>query len=192
MDAQCGGAGRNLICSGSDDGTVRVWQQDSREEVEVVELGYPITAVKWSEDGQNIYIGGVDNDVHVFSLSAHAISYTLRGHNDTITSLALSPATSQLLSCSMDSVVHCWNVAPFAPQVNTNNPTLHPRLARTYLGSPAGFEGLLRKVSWSQHQAQEGHGGSMVAVGGADRALTIWDASTAEILYKVRGDFLSF
>jgi Prp8 binding protein len=37
--------GRGLIVSGSDDGTVRVWQEDSKAEVEVVELGYPITAV---------------------------------------------------------------------------------------------------------------------------------------------------
>lgn len=38
--------GRGLFVSGSDDGTVRVWQEDAREEVEVVELGYPITAVR--------------------------------------------------------------------------------------------------------------------------------------------------
>jgi Prp8 binding protein len=128
--------------------------------------------------------------VHVFSLSAHAISYTLRGHADTITSLALSPTNSQLLSSSMDSVVHCWNVAPFAPQLNVSNPTLHPRLVRSYLGAPAGFEGLLRKACWSQHATQDGSGASMVAIGGADRTLTIWDATTANIIYKVRFRFV--
>lgn len=142
--------------------------------------------MQWSEDGQQIYIGGVDNDVHVFSLAAHSISYTLRGHADTITSLALSPLTSQLLSASMDSVVHCWNVAPFAPQINSSNPALHPRLVRSYAGAPAGFEGLLRKVSWSHHSTPEGNGGSMVGIGGADRTVTIWDATTADIIYKVR------
>ena len=185
VDVQHGGAGRGLIVSGSDDGTVRVWQEDSKDEVEVVELGYPITAVKWSADGTNIYIGGVDNDVHVFSLAAHAISYTLRGHTDTITSLSLSPSTSQLLSSGMDSTLHCWNIAPFAPQVNVNNPALHPRLIRSYYGAPAGFEGLLRKASWSAHSTQDSDGGSMVAIGGADRALTVWDSATGEIRYKV-------
>ena len=85
-----------------------------------------------------------------------------------------------------DSVLHLWNVQPFAPTVNPTNPALHPRLVRTFYGAPAGFEGLLRKASWSKHpDAHEGKGGSMVAVGGADRALTVWDATTGEIRYKV-------
>lgn len=206
VDVQHGGAGKGLIVTGSDDGTVRVWSDESKEEVEVVELGYPITAVrvslscaeagtaadvvldqqvKWSEDGQSIYIGGVDNDVHVFSLSQHAISYTLRGHTDTITSLSLCPTSSQLLTSSMDSVLHLWSVQPFAPTLNTANPALHPRLIRSFYGAPAGFEGLLRKASWSKHSTQITGGGSMVAIGGADRALTVWDSTTGEIRYKV-------
>lgn len=46
VDVQHGGAGKGLIVSGSDDGTVRVWSDQSKEEVEVVELGYPITSVR--------------------------------------------------------------------------------------------------------------------------------------------------
>jgi WD40 repeat protein len=47
VDVQRGGQGRGLIASASDDGTVRVWSQDAKEEIEVVELGYPITAVRF-------------------------------------------------------------------------------------------------------------------------------------------------
>ncbi|BGP18957.1 hypothetical protein JCM10213v2_007037 [Rhodosporidiobolus nylandii] len=187
VDVQRGGAGRGLIASASDDGTVRVWSEDSKSEIEVVELGYPITAVKWSEDGQSLFIGGLDNDVHVFSLSSHAISYTLQGHSDTVTSLALSPNNQQLLSAGMDSTLHLWNVQPFAPTLNTANPALHPRLVRSFYGAPAGFEQLLRKASWSKHATVDAQGGSLVAVGGADRSLTVWDAMTGEIKYKLPG-----
>ncbi|GAA5909062.1 hypothetical protein JCM5296_000605 [Sporobolomyces johnsonii] len=187
VDVQRGGMGRGLIASASDDGTVRVWSEDAKEEIEIVELGYPITAVKWSEDGQSLYIGGLDNDVHVFSLTSHAVIYSLRGHADTITSLSLSPNNSQLLSVGMDSVLNLWSVQPFAPTVNTANPALHPRLIRSFYGAPAGFEGLLRKASWSRHSTQDSQGGSMVAVGGADRALTVWDSTTGEIRYKLPG-----
>lgn len=48
VDVQKGGAGSGLIVSGSDDGTVRVWNDQSKEEVEVAELGYPITSVSLS------------------------------------------------------------------------------------------------------------------------------------------------
>lgn len=133
-----------------------------------------------------LFIGGVDNDIHAFSLATHSIAYTLRGHSDTITSLAVSPNGQQLLSASIDSTVHLWNVQPFAPTLNATNPALHPRLVRSFYGAPAGFEGLLRKASWSRHQSSDGSTGSMVCVGGSDRALTVWDSKTAEILYKVR------
>lgn len=46
VDVQHGGAGKGLIVTGSDDGTVRVWSDEAKEEVEVVELGYPITSVR--------------------------------------------------------------------------------------------------------------------------------------------------
>ncbi|BGP22406.1 hypothetical protein JCM10295v2_001285 [Rhodotorula toruloides] len=187
VDVQRGGLGRGLIASASDDGTVRVWSEEAKEEIEVVELGYPITAVKWSEDGQSLFIGGLDNDIHVFSLTSHAISYTLRSHQDTVTSLALSPNNSQLLSCAMDSTLHLWSVQPFAPTINTTNPTLHPRLVRSFYGAPAGFEQLLRKASFSRHPTSEGQSGTMVAAGGADRALTVWDTMTGEIRYKLPG-----
>ncbi|GAA5973391.1 hypothetical protein JCM11641_003109 [Rhodosporidiobolus odoratus] len=187
VDVQRGGAGKGLIASASDDGTVRVWSEESKAEIEVVELGYPITSVKWSEDGQSLYLGGLDNDIHVFSLASHAISYTLRGHSDTISSLALSPNNQQLLSCGMDSTLHLWSVQPFAPTINAANPALHPRLVRSFYGAPAGFEQLLRKASWSRHTTADSQGGTMVAVGGADRALTVWDATTGEIKYKLPG-----
>ncbi|KAI5477429.1 WD repeat protein, Prp8 binding protein [Pseudohyphozyma bogoriensis] len=185
VDVQKGASGNKLIASASDDGTVRIWSEEVKEEVDLIELGYPITSVKWSPDGQTLYIGGLDNDIHIFSLSTHAISYSLRGHTDTITSLCLSPNSSSLLTTSMDSVLHLWNVQPFAPQLNQTNPTAHPRLLRSFYGAPAGFEGLLRKASWSRHEMSDG--GGFVAVGGADRALTVWDASTGEIRYKLPG-----
>lgn len=142
--------------------------------------------MKWSEDGQSLYIGGLDNDVHVFSLASHSVTYSLRSHADTVTSLSLSPNSQQLLSVGADSVLNLWNVQPFAPTVNTSNPSLHPRLLRSFYGAPSGFEGLLRKASWSRHEtATTQGGGTMVAVGGADRALTVWDATTGEIRYKV-------
>ena len=46
VDVQRGGAAQGLIASASDDGTVRVWSEDAKEEIEVVELGFPITTVR--------------------------------------------------------------------------------------------------------------------------------------------------
>ena len=62
---------------------------------------------------------------------------------------------------------------PFSP-----SPT---RIHRVLAGAPAGFENTLLKGAWSKDD-----GGQRVAVGGADRTVTIWDVESSKILYKVR------
>lgn len=49
VDVQKGSGGKGLFVTGSDDGTVRVWSEDSKGEMEVIELGYPITSVSHSQ-----------------------------------------------------------------------------------------------------------------------------------------------
>ena len=63
-----GGAGIELVATGSDDGTVKIWEgghEASKQAVATFELGCPITAVCWSVDGSNLYIGALDNEIHV-------------------------------------------------------------------------------------------------------------------------------
>lgn len=65
-----GVAGGELIVSGSDDGTVRVWEggeEGGKAPVKVWEVGCPVTAVCWSADGSVVYAGAVDNEIHVSS-----------------------------------------------------------------------------------------------------------------------------
>jgi len=63
-----GGAGIELVATGSDDGTVKIWEgghEASKQSVATFELGCPVTAVCWSADGSNLYIGSLDNEIHV-------------------------------------------------------------------------------------------------------------------------------
>lgn len=59
------GGRQELVASAADDGVVKVWDFEAKNPIDEIELGYPITAVKWSEDGQQLFIGGIDNDIHV-------------------------------------------------------------------------------------------------------------------------------
>jgi WD40 repeat protein len=66
-----GGAGTELVATGSDDGTVKIWEggEDAgKHAVATFEVGCPVTAVAWSADGANVYIGAIDNEIHVSSL----------------------------------------------------------------------------------------------------------------------------
>ena len=192
------GSGVELLATGSDDGTVKIWEGgDDAGKVAVAsfEIGCPVTSVCWGSDGNSVYIGALDNEVHVcralfsmLSSADHAIFqvYDLRkgeqvsslvGHVDTPSSLSLSPNGNYLLSPSFSSQTIVWDIRPFSPAAN--------RIHRVLQGASAGFEHTLLKGAWSKDD-----GGKRVAVGGADRMVCIWDMDSAKILYKV-GSYLS-
>lgn len=61
--------GRELILTGGDDGIARVFDStmDTKEPVAEFDDGRdcPVTAVEWSADGNQCFVGGVDNEVKV-------------------------------------------------------------------------------------------------------------------------------
>lgn len=62
------GSGTELVTTGSDDGTVKVWEggeEGGKVPVATFEVGCPVTAVCWGTDGNTIYVGAIDNEVHV-------------------------------------------------------------------------------------------------------------------------------
>lgn len=177
-------SGAELLVSASDDGRVMIWDPQAKEPLDVLEVGYPVTAVAFSEDSSQIYVGGIDNQIHIYDLTRKAIALTLRGHLDTVTSIALSPSGSHILSTSFDDSLCIWDVRPFAPEPNPADPNANaanPRLYRTLRGTTfGGFENLLIKAGWSAD-------GEKVVAGGADRTCTIWDVESSAILYKLPG-----
>ena len=63
-----GGAGIELVATGGDDGIVKIWEgghEASKQAVAAFGLNCPVTAVCWSADGSNLYIGTLDNEIHV-------------------------------------------------------------------------------------------------------------------------------
>ncbi|KAF8628195.1 hypothetical protein AX15_004045 [Amanita polypyramis BW_CC] len=172
-----GSTGTELVATASDDKTVKVWdagEDGGKVPVATFEVGSPATAVCWSADGTNLYVGALDNEVHVYDMRKNAQVYTLTGHNETPTSLALSPNGSFLLSPSLSSQTIIHDVRPFSP-----SPT---RIHRILQGAPAGFENTLLRGAWSRDD-----GGQRVAVGGADRMVCIWEVESGKILYKLPG-----
>ncbi|THV03341.1 WD40 repeat-like protein [Dendrothele bispora CBS 962.96] len=139
-----------------------------------LEIGCPVTAVCWSVDEQNVYVGAVDNEIHVYHLRKQTEVYTLTGHTDTPTSLSLSPNGAYLLSPSFSSTTLIHDVRAFSPSP--------ARLHRSLQGAPAGFENTLLKGAWSRDD-----GGLRVAVGGADRMVCIWEVESGKIQYKLPG-----
>ena len=104
------GVGVELLASAADDKTVRIWEggvEGNKHPVATWDIGCPATAVCWGPDGNSVYIGALDNMIHVsnafmspfpmltlpqvYDLRKGAEVIALGGHTDTPTSLSLSP-----------------------------------------------------------------------------------------------------
>ncbi|TIA69594.1 hypothetical protein E3P77_03624 [Wallemia ichthyophaga] len=172
----------NLLASAGDDNKVFIWQLDGddgngdrtppKHPVHTITWNAPVIALEWSDDDSTLYIGGLDNQIHAHNLSSHSTLFSLTGHTDTVTFLRHSPCSQHLISCSNDSSVRIWDVKPF-----TSDPT---RQYRVLHGAVSSFEGVYSQPAWSAD-------GTRVAVGSADRTVTVWNVESGDILYKLPG-----
>ncbi|KAH7030716.1 WD repeat-containing protein [Microdochium trichocladiopsis] len=163
--------GEELLISGSDDGTIGIWDPRTKNATDYIETDYPITAVAVAEAGNEIYTGGIDNDIKVWDLRKKAVVYSMLGHNDTVTSLRVSPDSQSLLSYSHDSTAKTWDIRPFAPT---------ERLIRTFDGAQMGIEQNLIRASWDRS-------GKNIAVGAGDGSVVIWSSDNGKLQYKLPG-----
>ena len=165
-----------------DDGQVRLWdvRTKCRRQGPVHTFAAdddtttPMTAVAYSAQHQTIYTGGIDNHIHVFDIrSSNNRIMTMKGHDDTITSLSLHPQHElELLSHSMDATIRSWNVRP-----SHEHKTRH---LKTFEGAKVNSEKGLLRCSWKAD-------GSMITGGSSDKMVHIWDEFTSQTLYSLPG-----
>jgi len=163
--------GEELLFSGSDDGSIGIWDPRTKNAADHIDTEFPITAVAISEAGNEIYSGGIDNDIKVWDIRKKAVVYSMLGHRDTVTSLRVSPDSQSLLSYGMDSTARTWDIRPFAPT---------ERHIRTFDGAPTGLEKNLIRASWDAD-------GRKLAAGGGDGTVVVWSNDDGKLLYKLPG-----
>lgn len=163
--------GPQLVCSGSDDCTVKLWDCRKKLAAATFQNTYQVTAISFNNSAEQIVSSGIDDDIKVWDIRKNAVLYTMRGHTDTVTCITLSPDGSYVLSNAMDNTVRIWDIRPYAPQ---------ERCVKILQGNQHNFEKNLLHCNWSPD-------GCKVAAGSADRYVYIWDTTTRRILYKLPG-----
>lgn len=164
--------GPELLLSGSDDGSVAIWDPRMKEAVDYMATDFPVLSVAFGEAGNQIFSAGIDHEIKVWDLRQMDVVYALSGHVDAVTSLNVSDDMQFLVSHSMDQSVRTWDIRPFAPE---------NRMINIYSGATSSdIEKNLLRASFSPD-------GSKIIAGSADRTVMIWDTQTKKILYKLPG-----
>ncbi|KAM7543119.1 hypothetical protein Aperf_G00000014301 [Anoplocephala perfoliata] len=163
--------GPQMIVSGSDDGTVRLWDRRQKTEVQNFQNTYQVLSVTFNDTAEMIFSGGIDNIIKGWDLRKLDVAMRLNGHTDTVTGLALSPDGNFLLSNAMDNTLRVWDVRPFAPP---------ERCSKILYGHLHTYEKNLLRCAWSSD-------GQYVTCGSGDRYVHVWDTKTRNLIYKLPG-----
>ena len=108
------------VVSGSDDGTIKVWNAktgtesldlDGNCEFTLLAHSEPVSAIAVSHDGVKFASGSRDKLVKVWDLKKRSELLSLNSHIGAITSLAFSPDGSMLSSVSQDNSITKWDLA---------------------------------------------------------------------------------
>ncbi|CAF4969598.1 unnamed protein product, partial [Rotaria sp. Silwood1] len=164
--------GKDMICTGSDDRTVKIWDRRKRGEVMTFDSEYQVLAYCFNSSSDAIFSDGIDNTIKIWDLRKQDVSLRLGGHLDSPTGLELSYDGSYLASNSMDSTMCIWDIRPYFNGVD--------RCIKLLQGHQHNFEKNLLRVARSPD-------GKRISCGSADKHVYIWDIATRKILYRLPG-----
>ncbi|ESN96865.1 hypothetical protein HELRODRAFT_178665 [Helobdella robusta] len=110
--------GPKYLCSGSDDGTVRIWDSRRKTSILTFQNTFQVTSVCFSDTSEQVISGGIDNDLKVWDLRKNDVVYSMKGHMDTgnqhtfeknLLRVSWSPDGTKIAAGSGDRMVYIWD-----------------------------------------------------------------------------------
>lgn len=164
-----------LLASGSDDGTLKVWRTDgallNSVVIDPVAAPQPVDGeahsrvldVAFSPDSQSVAVAQSNGNVTLWSVAADAPQQTLVAHADWVTAVAFSPNGQRLATASRDSTIKLWNLR-------------NGQLVKTL----TGHDGWVNDIAWRAD-------GLQLASAGEDQQIKLWDVSRGQSVWTVTG-----
>jgi WD40 repeat protein len=103
--------GENHVISGSNDGTLRLWNIETGDQLKIFKGSTGIITSIAADAQRNIVVSaGTAKEIVVWEIGTGQIQNLLSGHHSNITCLALITGKRYLISGSMDQTVRIWNI----------------------------------------------------------------------------------
>eukprot|EP01068_Selenidium_serpulae_P014131 Selendium_serpulae@DN6056_c1_g1_i3.p1 len=173
--------GPQLVASGGDDGTTRIWDMRTRKCVKTFEQMFQALAVCFDDTSERVFTGSLDHTITAHDLRMDKPCLVLKGQKDSITGIDVSKDGQYLVSNSMDNTVAKWDIRPFCQSPDPENPDAG-RLMSTLTGATHNFEKNLLRVRWGPEDR-------LCAAGSADRFVYAWNMTETPppLAYKLPG-----
>ncbi len=174
----------NLVASGGLDNRVLIWDPDDIEAFDYKAAGTAaqlpppkvaatleghrraVWSVAFSEDGERLISGSLDNSVNVWDVKTGGLIKTLRGHAGSVRSCQFYTDDSFAVSGSLDRTVARWNIEKYE----------EVRILRHVL---KGHRNAIHDASFS-------HDGRQVVTASLDGSAKLWDLDTGQSLRDFR------
>jgi WD40 repeat protein/energy-coupling factor transporter ATP-binding protein EcfA2 len=155
--------GKKLV-SGSENGTIRLWDVESGALVYVYtgHMGR-IAGVAFSPDGKIIASASGDRTVRLWDTVSGNLVEEFTGHNDRVSDVAFSPDGKVLASASEDSTIRLWELASRQLSMSING---HEQKVFSVIFSPDG---------------------KTFATGSMDNTAKLWETSSGKLLAVCKG-----
>ncbi|HEY1192354.1 MAG TPA: protein kinase [Gemmata sp.] len=101
-----------LIATGSVDGSVRLWNPTTGEQLGELKHGSDVYSVAFSPDGKLLATGAADNLIRLWHVGTQREVAELSGHKMYVYSVAFDRNGTRLLSASGDKTVRVWDTDP--------------------------------------------------------------------------------
>ena len=194
------------MASGSRDGTLKIWDLETRAELATL-TGHThiVTAVAVLPDGRRLVSASWDQTLKVWEVATGAELATLTGHTDRVTAVVVLPDGRRLVSASADKTLKVWDVEMGAELVTL---TGHTDEVKVVVVVPNGYELIsasadkVLKVWKVEARAKpailKGHTQAVTAVAvhpdgrrlvsaSADKVLKVWKVETRAELAILKG-----
>ena len=100
------------LISGSEDGTVRLWNVSEERELHQLQDGFgQVTSIALSPDEQQVVFGATDGTLRLWEVDTALPPRPFIGHEDVVLSVDFSSDGQQIVSGSEDNTVRLWDVS---------------------------------------------------------------------------------